>query len=141
MTSNQTAGQSSRRRAAGAAVERKMCERYGLEPDHSGRADAAYPTTGTPVEIKGAQRLKSDGRGGTKPGEFFIYKARHRWVRRRDGYYVFVVYRFRGKGVQILDAKRVHSSNIPRGNGWIESGHPGRGHDKERRIKVSGVFG
>lgn len=140
MSSNHTSGGSSRRRAAGSAIERKICERYGLVADHSGRADAAYPT-GNPVEIKAAVRRKSDGRGGTKPGEFVIYRSPHRWLRRHEGWYIFVCYRWRGQGVQILDSKRVHSSNIPRGNGWIESGHPGRHHDKQRRIKVGEVFG
>jgi len=138
-SSNQTTGQSSRRAAVGAAVERKMCDRYGLVHDHPGRADAQYQN-GTPVEIKAAQRRKSNGRGGVKPGEFFIFESPHKWLRRRDGYYVFCVYRFRGNGVQVLDSKRVHASNLPYFS-FHESGHTGRDNDREARFKVSQIFG
>lgn len=138
--SNHTTGRSSKRRQAGAAVERKICQEYGLEPDHSRHADAKYPSSGTPVEIKGALRRKSDGRGGTKEGEFFIYEHRHRWLRRNNGYYTFAVYRFRGRGIQILDTKRLHAGNLPYFS-FHESGHPGRQNAREARFKVSDIFG
>ena len=139
MTDNQTSGRASRRKAAGTAVERAVCKKYNLAPDHSGRADAAYPSTGTPVEIKGALRRKSDGRGGTKEGEFFVFEEPHKWLRRRDGYYVFAVYRFRGTGVQILKTKRVHASKLPYFS-FHESGHTKRDNDREARFKVSQIF-
>jgi len=137
--SNQTTGQSSRRAAVGAAVEKKMCQKYGLIHDHPGRADARYEN-GTPVEIKAAQRVKKDGRGGTKSGEFFVFESPHQWLRRQDGYYVFVVYRFRGNGVQVLDSKRVHASNLPHFT-FHKSGHSGRNNDREARFKVGQIFG
>ncbi|WP_135533250.1 hypothetical protein [Halostella pelagica] len=136
--SNQTSGRADRRKAAGTAVERHVCRKYNLEPDHSGRADAAY-ANGTPVEIKAALREKSDGRGGTKEGEFYVFEEPHQWVRRHDGYYVFAVYRFRGRGVQVLKTKRVHASNLPHFS-FHQSGHPDRNHDREARFKVSQIF-
>jgi hypothetical protein len=139
MTGNQTAGNADRRAAVGAAVEQKMCEKYGLIGDHPGRADAQY-SNGTPVEIKAAQRRKKNGRGGTKPGEFYVFDSPHQWLRRHDGYYVFAVYRFRGSGVQVLDSKRVHASNLPYFT-FHQSGHTGRNNDREARFKVSEIFG
>jgi hypothetical protein len=139
MTGNQTSGRADRRKAAGTAVEKHVCREYNLTADHSGRADAQYPTSGTPVEIKAALRRKSDGRGGTKEGEFFVFESPHQWLRRHDGYYVFAVYRFRGRGVQVLKTKRVHASNLPYFE-FHESGHPGRNDDREARFKVSQIF-
>ncbi|WP_121822112.1 hypothetical protein [Halostella salina] len=139
MTSNQTSGNADRRKAAGTAVERYVCDEYNLQADHSGRADAAY-ANGTPVEIKAALRRKSDGRGGTKEGEFAVFESAHRWLRRNDGYYIFAVYRFRGRGVQVLETKRVHASNLPYFT-FNESKHPGRGRDdREARFKISQIF-
>lgn len=139
MSGNQTSGDASNRKAAGTACERHICKEYGLDADHSGRADAAYPSTGTPVEIKAAVRRKSDGRGGTKEGEFYVFEGPHRWLRRRDGYYIFCVYELRGSGVNVLKAKRVHASKLPYFT-FHESGHPGRNHDREARFKVSEIF-
>jgi len=85
--------------------------------------------------IRAAQRQKKDGRGGVKPGEFFIFEEPHQWLRRREGYYVFAVYRFRGNGVQVLDSKRVHASNLPYFT-FHASGHTGRNNDREARFKV-----
>lgn len=137
--SNQTTGASSRRARVGSKIEAKMCEKYGLQPDHSGRADAKYPSSGTPVEIKSAKRRKSDGRGGSMEGEFFVFEEPHTWLRRRDGFYIFVAYRFRGKGVQILKTKRVHASSLPYFT-FHESGHRQRNHDREARFKISDIF-
>jgi hypothetical protein len=118
----QSSGGSTKRAAYGAAVERYVCNRYGLDADHSRHADAKYPSTGKPVEIKAAQRTKSDGRGGEKEGEFYLFEHRHRWIRRQDGYYVFAVYRPKGSGVSVLKTKRIHSSRLPRLS-WVESGN------------------
>jgi hypothetical protein len=127
------------RARVGAIVEQKMCETYGLQHDHPGRADAQY-SNGTPVEIKAAQRRKKNGRGGTKEGEFYIFEEPHTWLRRRDGYYVFCAYRVRGSGVQVLDTRRVHASKLPHFE-FHESGHIGRNNDREARFKVSDIFG
>ena len=116
-----------------------MCEKYGLEADHSHHADASYPSTRTPVEIKGCLRKKSDGRGGTKEGEFYIYEHRHKWLRRNNGWYVFAVYRFRGSGVQVLKTKRVHAGSLPYFE-FHESGNPGRKNKREARFKTSDIF-
>lgn len=134
----QTSGDSTKRASYGAAVERYVCKTYNLTSDHSRHADARYEN-GTPVEIKAAQREKSDGRGGTKEGEFFIFEHRHRWVRRNDGYYVFAVYRPRGDGVSVLKTKRVHSSKLPRLS-WVESGNYMRQGKRECRLKISDIF-
>ncbi len=139
MSGNQTSGNADRRKAAGTACERHVCKKFNLIADHSGRADARYKN-GTTVEIKAAVRRKSDGRGGTKEGEFYIFESPHQWLRRNDGYYWFVLYEFRGNGVNVLKTKRVHASKLPYFT-FHESGHPGRNDDREARFKVSQIFG
>ncbi|WIV66566.1 hypothetical protein [Natrialbaceae archaeon AArc-T1-2] len=148
MPSNQTVGRSSKRARVGAAIEAWVCKTYGLIPDHSKKADARYKN-GTPVEIKGCIHRKSNGRGGTKEGEFFIYEHAHKWLRRSDGYYVFVVYEIGSNGSTVLDVdgmkisivakQRRHASKLPYFR-FHESGHPGRNNEREKRFKVSDIF-
>jgi len=110
----------------GTAVEKKMFEKYGLEPDRRSWCDAKR-SDGKPVEIKSTMRTHSDG----QPGNFKLYEQYHRKLRRKGGYYVFAVYRVRGRGLQILRSKMIHSSQLPR-----LSWHGGGQHRTTKQSKL-----
>lgn len=134
----QSSGQSPKRALFGAACERHVRKKYGLKEYDGKKCDLKF-SNGKPVEVKSTQYEKQDGRGGTKPGEYYIFEHRHRWLARQSGYYCFVVYRPRGKGVQVLDTRMISVSDMPRLN-WVKSGSIGRQGARESRLKVSQVF-
>lgn len=111
----------------GTAVEKQVFDEFGLIPARSSWCDAEFKTTSTPIEIKSTMLEHSDGR----PGNFKIYEEYHRKLRRRDGRYVFAVYRPHGRGVRILKSKMVHSSQLPR-----LSWHGGGEHRDSRQSKL-----
>lgn len=93
----------------GTLCERKAAERYGLELDRDSWHDARR-SDGTPVEIKSTMRRHADG----QPGNFKLYSAYHQKLRRANGWYVFVVYRVRERGVEPLKWEMRHSSRLPK---------------------------
>lgn len=139
--SEQTNGYSSSRRSIGSLIEKTVCKKYGLESDHSEKADAKYSSTGTPVEIKAAKRRISAGSRGTVEGRFAIFEDSHNSLRRRSGYYVFAVYEIHNSNINILKTKRVSSRDLPNFT-YNKSKHPGRGVDnREVRFNISQIFG
>ncbi|WP_080504268.1 hypothetical protein [Haloarcula amylolytica] len=110
----------------GTLVERKAAERYNLELDRCSWHDAKRPD-GTPVEIKSAMHQHSNG----KPGTFKLYDSYHEELRSADGWYVFGIYRIRGRGVEVLQWEMRHSSRIPRLN-W----HGGGNHRNALQSKI-----
>lgn len=92
----------------GTLCERKVARRRRFDLERASWKDAEFGN-GTPVEIKSTMRRHSDG----QPGTFKLYREYHEKLRRRDGWYCFVVYRVRGRGVQLLDDKMVRSSSLP----------------------------
>lgn len=123
---------SSRANHYGTLAERKAADRYGLDLARSSWCDAER-SDGTPVEIKSTMRRHTDG----QPGTFKLYEEYHRTLRRRDGYYCFVLYRVRGRGIEVLDTKMVHSSRLPR-----LSWHGGGSHrgTEQAKLAIADVF-
>jgi len=108
---------SSNRRAPGfygAKVEDWVIQKYGLERDYSevggARMDAVEPETGRPVEIKAVGLNRSGGR----PGEsrWKIWRDQHRELAKAGGYYVFVSYRLRPNGIDVVNSRAVKVSDI-----------------------------
>ncbi|WP_442905124.1 hypothetical protein [Haloarcula sp. CGMCC 1.6347] len=111
----------------GTLVERKAAKRYNLELDRCSWHDAKRPD-GTPVEIKAAMHRHSDG----QPGTFKLYDQYHEKLRSVNGWYVFGVYRVRGRGIELLNSKMKHSSRLPNLN-W----HGGGNHRNASQAKIS----
>lgn len=116
----------------GTLCERKAAERYGLELDRSSWHDARRGDR-TPVEIKSAMYRHADG----QPGNFKLYSTYHRRLRRANGWYIFVVYRVCGPGVQVLKMEMRHSSRLP-----SLSWHGGGDHRdaKQSKLDIKAVF-
>lgn len=120
----------------GARVEAQIRERRSYErPDEPRPWMDAVSETGRPVEIKAAQRERSDG----SEGRFRIFREPHRRLAQSDGLYVFAVYRVRGTGAQILDTTAVSARSV-RVSDWVHSGHRTDGREMQRRIPISEVF-
>ena len=98
-------------RRLGRRAEEKALEAYGLEPDRTSWRDGVYKN-GVPVEVKASQRSSR---------YFRLWADEHHRLASQQGYYVFVLYRPRGTGVEIIRMKRVRASDLsPR---WSASGH------------------
>ncbi|WP_420182074.1 hypothetical protein ACNO8S_13500 [Haloarcula sp. KBTZ06] len=110
----------------GTLVERKAAERYDLELDRCSWHDAKRKD-GTPVEIKAAMHRHADGR----PGTFKLYDQYHEKLRAANGWYVFGVYRVRGRGIEVLEWETRHSSRLPRLD-W----HGGGDHRNSKQTKL-----
>ncbi|AUX10681.1 hypothetical protein AArcSl_3074 [Halalkaliarchaeum desulfuricum] len=110
----------------GTICEKRAMDRYDLEPARASWKDAEFEH-GRPVEIKSTMYRHSDG----QPGTFKLYEKYHRRLRREDGHYVFVVYKATEKGVNILEMKLTHSSQVPR-----LSWHGGGDHRGTRQAKI-----
>jgi len=118
---------SSRANRYGTLCERKMAEKYGLELDRSSWHDARR-ADGTPVEIKSTMHQHSDG----QPGNFKLYKEYHDRLRDTGGWYVFAVYKPRGRGVTVLKTEMRHSSRLP-----LLTWHGGGDHRDTQQAKIS----
>lgn len=101
-------------------------DEYGLEPDRSPWRDARL-SSGTPVEIKSTAYEHADG----QPGNFKVYEAYHRKLRRHDGRYVFVIYTPTKRGLRVRQMKMIHSSQLPR-----LSWHGGGNHRGTQQTKI-----
>ncbi|KAA9410974.1 hypothetical protein EGO51_14555 [Haloarcula hispanica] len=110
----------------GTLVERKAGERYDLELDRCSWHDAKRPD-GTPVEIKAAMYRHADG----QPGTFKLYSKYHKKLRSKNGWYIFGVYRVRGRGIEVLDWEMRHSSRLPK-----LSRHGGGSHRDTYQMKL-----
>ncbi|SFS00028.1 hypothetical protein SAMN05216559_2298 [Halomicrobium zhouii] len=116
----------------GTLCERKAVHRYGLELDRSSWHDARRDD-GTPVEIKSTMRRHADG----QPGNFKLYSKYHRRLWRTNGWYIFIIYRVRGNGLQVLKSEMRHSSRLPQ-----LSWHGGGQHRdaKQAKILINSLF-
>lgn len=116
----------------GTLCENYAADKYGLTLARASWKDAERG--GSPVEIKSTMHQHADG----QPGNFKLYSTYHRKLRRHDGWYVFVVYRVRGTGVEPLRTKMMHSSQLPR-----LSWHGGGDHRdaKQSKLAITDVFG
>ena len=111
----------------GSEVEAAARERYNLEEDYASWHDATR--RGDPVEIKAAMHKRESG----SPGRFRIFEDYHDRLARADGYYVFGVYRPRGRGVEIVSMtlKRARALRLS-GDDFYSAG----GHRDSRQIKI-----
>lgn len=110
----------------GSICEQRAMEQYGLEADRDSWRDARL-SSGTPVEIKSTAYEHADG----QPGNFKVYEAYHRKLRRHDGRYVFVVYTPTKRGLRVRRMTMIHSSQLPR-----LSWHGGGEHRETRQAKI-----
>ena len=111
----------------GTRCEYAAAERYDLELARCSWHDGIRQGS-IPVEIKATRRRHADG----QPGNFKLYHKYHRKLRRNNGEYVFVLYRKRGKGTEVLKMTNSHSSSLPRLN-W----HGGGDHRSTKQAKLS----
>jgi len=120
--------------AYGTAAERKAAAEYRLtiEGVHNYWRDAVMQD-GTPVEIKAAMVQRADG----TPGRFRIFENAHDQLAARDGRYVFVAYRVRGRGIQVLRSKMIHASRLP-GSTWYGAG--GHRDSRQRKLRIDSVW-
>lgn len=121
-------------RKYGSEAERYVVEDRGLVVDHSDWHDAKTQS-GEPVEIKAAKRRMSNGR----PGRFLIRKGPHQRLQRADGWFVWVVYRGRGRGIDVLKTKMVRARSV-RIDDWTTTGGSEPYRDAEKQIPVTAVF-
>jgi len=71
------------------------------------------------------------------PGTFKLYDQYHDRLRASGGWYVFALYRIRGRGIQVLDWEMRHSSRLPNFH-W----HGGGSHRDalQAKIEISRLF-
>lgn len=101
---------------------------------HEPWQDAVDPQ-GIPIEIKATLRKRSNGR----PGKFRVFREPHSRLQSSDGRYLFVVYRQRGTGVQILKMTEKPARAV-RIDDWIHSGHQTDGREMQVKIPINQVF-
>jgi hypothetical protein len=111
----------------GTIAEKRAAKKYKLTFARSSWCDAER-ANGKPVEIKSTMHRHSDG----QPGNFKLYEAYHRRLRRNDGYYAFIVYRPHSGSISVLKTTMVHSSQLPR-----LSWHGGGAHRGTRQAKLA----
>jgi len=121
----------------GHLVEEHVREKKGLtEADDGRRWKDAETRSGTPVEIKGAMRERSNG----SQGRFRLFYAPHRKLARQDGIYVFAVYEPQGNGINVLKTETMRARSL-RAIDWSRSHHQTEGRDRQVKIPISTVFG
>jgi hypothetical protein len=115
----------------GALAERAAAERYGLDlhGKHTSWCDARM-RDGTPVEVKAADLAREYPR-------FRVFEEYHRKLQAEGGRYVFVAYRRRGSGIEVVTMTRMHASRLP-ASAWYGAG--GHRDSKQAKIPVSRVF-
>lgn len=121
----------------GDRVEKKVRQRKGYDLPDSGREwRDAIAQDGKSVEIKAAMRNRANG----KPGKFRIFREPHRQLAKNDGRYVFVAYRQRGTGAEILASTTEPARAVNRRDEWTKAGHATDGREYQIRIPVGEVF-
>lgn len=115
---------SSKANRYGNLAERKLAEARDLDlaGQHTSWHDARFQN-GKPVEIKSAY---------VETGYFQIYKKYHKKLRRAGGYYGLVVYRPRGRGIQVLKSKIIPADRLPLTATWSPTG----GHRDTTKMKI-----
>lgn len=110
----------------GALAERRAAERYDLahRGEHTSWCDARMQD-GTPVEIKATDL-------GRDYPRFRIFEKYHERLQKEGGRYVFVAYKRRGGGIQVVRMKMIHASRLPQAT-WTTTG----GHRRSRAAKFS----
>lgn len=103
----------------GRLAEEVAVRRYGLKSTHTSWHDART-SDGRPVETKATMLNRGDG----TEGRFRIFEQYHKRLVQADGLYVFVPYKARGRGIQVVDTRSVEAGNL-RLNFYSAGGHRG----------------
>lgn len=116
----------------GTLAERWAAERFNLrrEGAHTSWCDAVRPD-GTPVEIKSCKMNREYPR-------FRVFQEYHETLADRDGLYVFVCYKPKGRGITVLRSCILAADDLPAST-WYGAG----GHRDSEQVKLppSRVFG
>lgn len=115
----------------GALAEKAARERYGLDAEHDGWHDARAPD-GRPVETKAAMLNR---RSGTS--RFRIFEDYHERLLAEGGYYIFVAYAARGRGISVEGIRSVDADALGITE-WASTG--GHRDSRQRRIPVRAIF-
>lgn len=116
----------------GARAEEAVRERYGLQSDHASWYDATFKN-GSKVEIKSAIYRRANG----DEGRFRIFEDCHQRLTRANGWYAWVTYRERGRGVEILRMRMMKARTL-RWTTWHKTG--GHRDQREGQIPISRIF-
>jgi hypothetical protein len=113
----------------GSLAERKAAEEYDLrrEGAHTSWCDAV-DSEGVPHEIKAAMLNRRSG--GT--GRFRVFEEYHEQLAAAGGRYVFVAYKRAGRGIRVVEMKRLSATKLPVST-WYGAG----GHRESRQTKIS----
>jgi len=87
----------------GSLAEKWAADRYGLELERDDRHDAHRDDR--PADVKAAM----DSRNATR---FRLWEEQHRRLRREDGFYVFVLYRPVGRGIDVIRSRTVAARSL-----------------------------
>jgi len=112
----------------GSLVEKWAADRYGLEFERDAWHDARKGDR--PGDVKGAMATREATR-------FRLWEEQHRRLRREDGFYVFVLYRPVGRGIDVLRSRTIAARSLQ-----VRFGGAGN-HPKGNQFKLppSSVFG
>lgn len=115
----------------GSLAERVARERYGLDAEHDGMHDARAPS-GEPVEVKAAMLNRRSG-----PARFRIFEDYHERLVAAGGFYVFVAYRAKGRGISVEGVRSLDADAL-RVTSWSSTG--GHRDSRQKRIPVREIF-
>lgn len=123
----------------GRSVEKQIIRQNGYRLADGGREwRDAVTDRGRDIEIKAAQRTRSNG----KPGRFRIFRSSHEKLKQEGGAYHFAVYKPRGSGAELLKDRTLLARNLS-GFAWSNSDHTTRqvsGRAEQDKIDLTDVF-
>lgn len=126
-------GNSQKAARYGSRAEIKMAEKYGLDLDRTSWRDA-IGADGCPVEIKATQRERDSG----AKGRFRLFKEQHERLSEQDGSYIFVAYRPYGRGIQVLDNRKIPVDDVA--VDWGPSNHMSPNREAQKKLAIDEVF-
>jgi hypothetical protein len=87
----------------GSLAEKWAAERYGLELERDSWHDARKDDR--PADVKAAMNSRNATR-------FRLWEEQHRRLRREDGFYVFILYRPVGRGIDVLRSRTIAARSL-----------------------------
>jgi hypothetical protein len=113
----------------GRLAEEAARRRYGLEAEHTSWYDARDDDDGTPWDVKAAMLSRDQPR-------FRLWRDQHADLLDAGGGYVFVGYRPRGRGIEVVRMRSLSAGSLSLTFGGAGS------HPKGRQVKVkpSSIF-
>lgn len=116
----------------GTLAECRAADERGLNLDRDSWHDATFQN-GTPVEIKSCMYRRANG----SPGRVRVFREYHDRLREAGGWYLFVVYRVRGTGIQVLDTKMLRAGQLPLSTWYGAGGHR---NSEQTKLAIGDVF-